>query len=149
MVKKALLSVILVFISFYGCKNNMNKKNSNAIKNEIVKTEKAFAQSSKTEGVTKAFYDFAADNAAINRGNSVIKGKEKIKEYYENQTLKNIKLDWKPDFVDVSESGDLGYTYGHYTFSAMDTTGKTITSEGIFHTVWKKQKDGTWKFVWD
>ena len=141
--------LLLVLFTFFGCNKNMEQSNQEATKNEIVQTEKAFAEFAKTDGVTKAFYNFAADDAAINRGNSVIKGKEKIKEYYENQTLKEIKLDWTPDFVDVSESGDLGYTYGHYTFSAIDTNGKTITSEGIFHTVWKKQKDGTWKFVWD
>ena len=149
MIKTTLFLIIITFLSFYGCKKNMDNNNSESLKNEIIQTEKAFAELAKIDGVTKAFYEFAADDAAINRGNSVITGKEKIKEYYENQTLKNIKLDWKPDFVDVSESGNLGYTYGHYTFSAIDTNGKQITSEGIFHTVWKKQKDGTWKFVWD
>ena len=63
--------------------------------------------------------------------------------------MENIKLEWKPDYIDVSISGDLGYTYGKFTFSAIDTTGKLIESEGIFHTVWKKQEDGSWKYVWD
>ncbi|MFC2138829.1 YybH family protein, partial [Bacteroidota bacterium] len=60
-----------------------------------------------------------------------------------------VKLEWKPDYIDVSTSGDLGYTFGKFTFSAKDTTGKLIESEGIFHTVWKRQEDGSWKYVWD
>ena len=58
-------------------------------------------------------------------------------------------LVWKPDYVDVSESGDLAYTYGKYTFTSRDSTGRKVVSKGIFHTVWKRQEDGSWKFVWD
>lgn len=36
-----------------------------------------------------------------------------------------------------------------YTYSVTDSTGETKSSSGIFHTVWKRQADGTWKFVWD
>lgn len=43
---------------------------------------------------------------------------------------------------------DLGYTYGHYTYTTVDSTGKRIIYKGIFHSVWKK-RDGVWKFVWD
>jgi ketosteroid isomerase-like protein len=49
----------------------------------------------------------------------------------------------------VSACGDLGYTWGSYTFTATDSLGATHRSEGIFHTVWKRQPDGSWKFVWD
>jgi len=63
--------------------------------------------------------------------------------------MQNIKLDWTPDFVDVSESEDMAYSYGGYSFSALSSKGDTINSSGIFHTVWKKQLDGSWKYVWD
>ena len=56
---------------------------------------------------------------------------------------------WKPDFVDVSSSGDLGYTYGQYTFIRLDSIGNETASQGIFHTVWKRQSDGNWRFVYD
>lgn len=149
MLRNFIILAIIILFSFNSCNENVEKNDLPALKKEIVQTEKDFAQLAKSEGVEKAFLTYAADDAVINRRNTVLKGKGGIKEYYESQTLKDVKLDWKPDFVDISASGDLGYTYGHYTFSAIDTTGQTITSEGIFHTVWKKQKDGTWKFVWD
>lgn len=100
----------------------------------------------KEEGIATAFYTFADDSAVIRRGPGVIKGKQAIKEFYEKQPQSG-ELQWSPDFADVS--GDLGYTYGKFTFSLKDSTGKVNETHGIFHTVWKKQKDGSWKFVWD
>jgi len=100
----------------------------------------------KERGMTAAFYAFAADDAVIKRGQNIIKGKEAIKEFYERQPSTG-QLEWSPDFADVS--GDLGYTYGKFTFSEKDSTGAVNQTTGFFHTVWKKQKDGTWKFVWD
>jgi ketosteroid isomerase-like protein len=127
-----------------------NQSDSKEIyKNEILETEKAFAALAKNEGLQKAFLTYADEEAVLNRNNKIIKGKAAIKQYFEKQTLQDVKLDWLPDFIDVSESGDLGYTYGKYTFEAKDTSGQTITDEGIFHTVWKKQVDGKWLFVWD
>ena len=61
----------------------------------------------------------------------------------------NVQLTWKADFVDVSASGDLGYTYGEYTYTYKDEAGNTLSEKGIFHTVWKRQKNGDWRFVWD
>jgi ketosteroid isomerase-like protein len=85
------------------------------------------------------------------RNNTLIAGKTAIKNHFENKStkIKNVSLIWKPDFVDVSNSGDLGYTYGKYIYSFVDPSGETITTEGVFHTVWKRQEDGEWKFVLD
>ena len=43
----------------------------------------------------------------------------------------------------------MAYTYGEYEFTSLDTLGKSKVSKGIFHTVWKRQGDGTWKYVYD
>jgi ketosteroid isomerase-like protein len=58
-------------------------------------------------------------------------------------------LVWKPDYVDVSKSGDLGYTYGTYNYTSLDSLGNEQSSSGVFHTVWKRQEDSSWKFVSD
>ncbi|MEK7720117.1 MAG: DUF4440 domain-containing protein [Bacteroidota bacterium] len=79
----------------------------------------------------------------------VVHGKDSIRLYYLAPRYKGAELLWKPDFVEVSASGDLGYTYGKFLFPTHDSTGQVIRSKGIFHTVWKKQADGQWRFVWD
>ena len=114
---------------------------------EIFDAEQQFAQMVQKEGIHNAFVDFAADDASIMRNDSIIKGKTAIDNFYKNSNSKT--LSWTPDFIEVSKSGDLGYTYGMYYYTYKDTLGTEHTDSGIFHTVWKRQSDGTWKFVWD
>jgi ketosteroid isomerase-like protein len=119
-------------------------------KEEILAAEAAFDAMARNKGVKEAFVSFAANDASLIRGNLVIKGKVAIEEYMNRPSpYTNVKLTWKPDFVDVSVSGDLGYTWGHYTYTALDSLGQSFESEGIFRTVWKKQTDGTWRYVVD
>ncbi len=135
------------FILFSGTIDREEKMEK--LKLEIMVVERQFAEMTADKGIKDAFLFYAAEGAVLMRNNKVIKGKINIRKYFDSVKLKNIKLKWKPDFVDISSSGDLAYTYGKYTFSAKDQSGKEINSEGIFHTVWKKQIDGSWKYVWD
>lgn len=120
-------------------------------KSEIIKTEQEFAEMALNEGISKAFMAYAAEDAVLLRNNSLIIGKDSLRESYKNKKLDlgKVSLTWKPDFVDVALSGDLGYTYGKYVYTTMDSIGNANVVEGIFHTVWKRQADGKWKFVWD
>ena len=103
------------------------------------------------EGISKAFMTYAAEDAVLMRNDKLVIGKKNLAMLFENQASKpkNESLNWKPDFVDVSASGDLAYTYGHFTYSYTDSTGTKIESSGVFHTVWKRQADGSWLFVSD
>lgn len=146
-----ILSIVLLLISlfFSACEIDNKKVSIEELKAEILKTEQEFAAMAKQEGVAVAFLNYADEQAVLNRNNTLLSGKLAIKTYFENQTFKEVNLQWKPDFVDVTASGDLGYTYGQYTFSAVDKNGEIINDKGIFHTVWKRQNDGSWRFVWD
>ena len=56
-------------------------------------------------------------------------------------------LSWKT--VHAGVSGDLGYTTGTYQSSFKGPDGKMVAEVGKYVTVWKKQKDGSWKAVHD
>jgi ketosteroid isomerase-like protein len=58
-------------------------------------------------------------------------------------------VNWTPDFIEVSADGTLGYTYGKYVWKIKQANGTIKELLGIFHTVWKRQPDGSWKYVWD
>jgi ketosteroid isomerase-like protein len=118
-------------------------------KNEILKTEQTFAKMAKEIGISEAFFYYAAEDAVLKQNQTLCIGKEAIREHFEKQPTSRINLVWTPDFVDVSKSGDLGYTYGYYIMSFTDGNGKSTNNKGIFHTVWKRQSNGTWRFVWD
>lgn len=83
------------------------------------------------------------------RNDQLVIGKEAIRARFEKLGPQAGTLSWSPDFVDVSASGDLGYTYGKYGFTFADSNGVEQKSEGVFHSVWKRQVDGAWKYVWD
>lgn len=120
------------------------------VKKDIFDTEKAFEKMTADGGIAKAFYYYAADNAVIKRENdTLISGKENIGKYYSKTDEKNTKVNWTADFIDVSDSGDIAYTYGKYIWKLKDPNGKVTEYKGVFHTVWKKQNDGKWKYVWD
>ena len=144
---KILYFIIPICISLYYCTAEQDKKNIEKWKQEILETEKSFAKMAKEEGIYKAFISYAAEDAVLMRNNDLVVGKNNIDLFYENQTTKG--LAWIPDFVEVAASGDLGYTYGEYTFSFIDSNGDAKENKGIFHTVWKRQPDGIWRFVWD
>jgi ketosteroid isomerase-like protein len=118
-------------------------------KEEILATEHAFKERVADHGIRDAFVYFADDHAVLVRNDRLIEGKEKISEYYEHQGTEDMNLTWEPEYVGVATCGDLAYTYGTYTFSVKDSTGREIISKGIFHTVWKRQEDGSWKYVYD
>ncbi len=146
---KILVIFIVFFLILNGCNMEDKEKTLKLYKEEILKTEQAFAEMVKEKGLKEAFLAFAADEAVLSRNNILVKGKEAIRSFFEKGRLQNIKLEWAPDFIDVSVSGDLAYTYGKFTFSAKSWDGKLIENKGVFHTVWKRQKNGKWLFVWD
>jgi hypothetical protein len=79
----------------------------------------------------------------------LIFGKEGIKNYYRLKNLKNTTVSWTPDFIDVSDCRTMAYTYGHYSWKVESENGAVKTYKGVFHTIWKRQKDRSWKYLWD
>ena len=58
-------------------------------------------------------------------------------------------LSWTPVHAEMAASGDLGYTYGNYVYTAKNKEGKLVANYGKYTSIWKKQKDGQWKVVVD
>ena len=145
------LVLILIGSITLACKTDSHESSIEKWKQEIVDAEREFAAMAKTEGIPKAFLAYAAEEAVLMRNNSLVKGKAEMAAFFETQMPGNgeLSLSWEPDFVDVARSGDLGYTYGKFVFSMTDSTGVIRENIGVFHTVWKRQADGSWRFVWD
>lgn len=57
---------------------------------------------------------------------------------------KDFKLQWYPVKAEVAESGHTGYTTGNWKITTPDST-----VHGCYVSIWKRQKDGTWKYVLD
>ena len=146
---KQTLVLLSAVTLWFGCQPP--KPDIESLKNEILQVEKDFSDRVAEKGISESFLHYAADDAVLMRNNALIVGKDSIRRRFASQSTNGaeVSLTWTPDFVDVSTAGDLGYTYGKYVYSVTDSTGAVRKNEGVFHTVWKKQTDGSWKFVWD
>ncbi len=145
---KLITFFVFVFM-FISCAENKTI-DTTIVKKEIADAEKAFETMAKEKGIAEAFAYYADSNAVIMRRNdTLIMGKEGIRRFYSDDFYKTASVTWSPDFIDVAENGDMAYTYGKYLWQSKDSTGKPIELRGVFHTVWKKQKDGSWRYVWD
>jgi len=146
-----ILFILIAFLGIISCRPGSENESADKWKQEIIETEHAFAEMARTDGIARAFLAFAADDAVIMRNDSIISGMKDLVQYFENNPSDqgDVSLAWEPDFVDVSSAGDLGYTYGPYTVSYTDSSGIKHENSGVFHTVWKRQADRSWKFVWD
>jgi ketosteroid isomerase-like protein len=141
--------IIILFVQlFLSCQTFTGNRKEKA-KEEIEQTEREFLKMSLDKGISVAFSFYADTNAVVKSDDSLIKGKSAVSKFYASPYFKNTSFIWSADFVEASEDGNLGYTYGKYIFQTRDTAGKESDFKGIFHTVWKKQPDGSWKYVWD
>lgn len=146
---KYLFVALAALLALSSCTRYTKQPAMEDCRKEIIQTEKEFEKMAADKGLAEAFSFFSSDSAVIRARGKIVSGKTEIKNYYNSIPYKNVSLTWTPDFVDVSASCDLGYTYGKYKFAYTDSLGKNNTDSGYFHTVWKKQKDGKWRFVWD
>ena len=134
---------IIILIGILSC----SKSSKNQTAGILLETDRDFSAMSVKEGMFKAFLFYIADDGVILRNNSYpAKGKETLKERFAGKSDTAFTLSWEPLFERISESGDLGYTYGIYS-NINKSTGEI--TKGTYITIWQKQTDGTWKFVLD
>lgn len=139
--KNFIISAVVVLLCI-GCKSGDPEQ-------KIRDVEKEFETMAAEKGIAEAFYHFAAEDAVIKRENdTLIKGRDAIRKYYSAHDNKNTTVTWSPDFVSVSKDSDMAYTYGKYLWTIKSEDGEKKYA-GVFHTVWKRQSDGSWKYVWD
>ena len=58
-------------------------------------------------------------------------------------------IKWRPQFVEVLESGDLALTRGPYRMLAKGPDGEAVEEWGTFNSVWRKDTDDTWRIILD
>lgn len=145
----SLAAATALTLGFAAC-NCGNCHDKEALRKEVVAVEKAFEKMAADSGIAKAFYHYAAENAVIKRQNdTLIHGREGIKNFYSQPNPGKRTVTWTPDYVDVSDDGSMAYTYGSYLWTITPDTGKAQEYRGIFHTVWQRQMSGDWRYVWD
>ena len=115
---------------------------------EVRCREIAFSQAAENKDAN-AFASFIDADARF-VGNSVIKGPQAIAEAWASFFAEDgPAIKWRPQFVEVLEDGELALTRGPYRMIARDAEDKQVEGWGTFNSVWRRQKDGSWKVVFD
>ena len=110
--------------------------------NELLHADSAFAALSARNGARAAFLAYSASDAmTFGSGMAFNNGHDAIAAGF-NSFPAGAVLEWKPVFAEVAQSGDLGCTAGEAAIMVRHHFSKYLT-------VWKRQRDGTWKFVAD
>lgn len=105
-------------------------------------TERGFSSVSVSGGAKHAYAELAADDLRYCRnGRTPVQGLPLILE-----DLGGIEgaLSWQPNHVEVSDAGDLGFSYGVSKLVESDTT-----SNFSFLHVWRKDDKGLWQLALD
>jgi ketosteroid isomerase-like protein len=99
---------------------------------------------------SEGYMSYYADDAVeVPNNGPLIPGKANIAKGMGFLDDKNNQLLWTPVGADISSSADLGYTYGTYEFHSKDKNGKPVIEYGKYTSIWKLQKDGSWKVALD
>ena len=108
-----------------------------------------FSKAATKHGAGVAFGRYAAADAQMFSGpGEFISGPHAIAESFGPPTEKNT-LVWHPVHGEVAASGDLGFTVGNAVFTGEREDGAKLERYSKYLTVWKKQRDGSWRYVVD
>ena len=111
---------------------------------ELLRADSAFAAMSVSQGRKAAFLAFASEDAVAfggGGGAQMSEGRDAIAAGFDGFPAGAV-LEWWPVAAEIARSGDLGCTVGEARIASLKHYSKYLT-------IWKRQRDGSWKFVAD
>jgi ketosteroid isomerase-like protein len=111
---------------------------------ELIRTDSTMSALAGQEGFHQALLAFAHDSLIKpDEGRLPILGKGALEKEWAG-TPGSKEISWKPFRAEAARSGELGYTFGVWKLVTPDTS-----FYGNYFTAWKKDADGSWKWVVD
>lgn len=106
----------------------------------VIAAERAFAARAGEIAWIPAFREFVAPDGQLGNPTGFADAPQQLAE---SQDDGNRNLFWWPAFAGIARSGDMGFTTGPVSFD------EARTPRGHYFTVWRKQPDGSWKWIYD
>ena len=118
---------------------------------DMIAADRAFSAMSLEKGAHAAFLAFMADDVRLYEGpKRPIVSKATAEAYYARTPEDpNERLEWAPMDAEASPDGALGFTRGTWLYTARKKDGGEARATGYYVTVWKRQRDGKYKFTLD
>ncbi len=116
----------------------------------LLRTDQAWSQAAASKDVEKTLWFWTDDATVYPPGQPAVVGKDAIRRYVtEGFGMPGFSIRWETSAFEVSASGDMAYGLGTNVVTINDPQGKVITERGRGVTVWRKDKDGSWRCVID
>jgi len=147
-IERNMKKILLLFIVPFLLGACINKRPLQAIdpQADLLNTDRAFSKMSEEEGVKNAFIKYIDSDGVLLRPNQYpIVGADAM-DFISQNDDSTVTMTWEPKGGTIAQSGELGYTYGIYTIK-LKRKNKTV--QGTYVSVWKKQRDGEWRFIMD
>jgi ketosteroid isomerase-like protein len=139
--------IIICFGSFlFGCNGELDESE---LKKQVLEADRNFSRMSEEKGMAEAFIYYADENVIRPvPGHQPIYGKYALIESFKKNPPGKVVLTWEPLKAEVS--GDLAYTFGGYALQTTSSeTKRDTTLFGNYVSIWKRKKDGSWRYVLD
>lgn len=134
--------LLLICMTFAACTAVAGEQVPDPLQQQVRDTEHAFAQTMADRDF-EAFATFLSPEAIFFSGENALRGKQQVTEawrpYFEQPEA---PFSWKPQTVEVLESGTLALSSG----PVHDSSGKLA---GTFTSIWRLGDDGNWKIIFD
>jgi ketosteroid isomerase-like protein len=120
------------------------RQRQNAL-DRLLEIDRAFSAASVADGLVASLTSYVSSDVRVLRnGMQPETGAEKLRALAADLTGTFL---WEPQGGDVSLSGDLGYTYGEWAYSAPDS--EATTQRGIYVKAWRRVSDESWRVIVD
>ncbi len=113
-------------------------------KTEMIEADRQFSKMSEKEGIKNALMHYIDNKGVLLRPNSMPLVGGNAVDFISQGNDTSYIMTWEPSGGTVAKSGELGYTFGVYSIKPKL---KDTIYYGTYVSVWKRQKDDTWKFV--
>jgi len=142
------ISLFLFAIALASCNCSAPANDSSKDTAAVIQTDKDFNDYAAKHGQGAAFILFADSSMVqMNQNELPTVGIAALRAVFAKQHDTVSKLTWTPERGEAS--GNIGYTYGWWKFRTKTKAGSDTIYQGVYVTVWKRQKDGSWKYVLD
>lgn len=114
----------------------------------VLRTDRDFAAASVRLGTAEAFALYAAADALLlPAAGEPVRGRDSVRRHL--AATPGSTLTWVPVEAEVSQAGDLAWSWGTYELRADSGTATTPQRKGKYLSIWRRQLDGSWKWVVD
>jgi uncharacterized protein (TIGR02246 family) len=133
-----------------ACTSCASAGNPDDVSARILQLDAEWSEAAQGRNIDRIVSYWADDATVLPPGSPPVVGKAAIREFVAKSfQTPGFRISWKTNDVVVAASGDFAYATGTNRVSFTGPDGTPVTVDGKAVTVWRREKDGSWKCVID